>query len=119
MFNIIMIDDNDIMTITINDNIPYEFSPLSKFTILNNQLQKGAEIIAIPIDPNYNRPTIQGVFVSIKNEFNLFSRVTIKIRTNNNRYKSFMPIKYDIVYRYTQSKETLQRKAFIDLFESL
>ena len=113
-----MIND-DIMTITLSNSIPSEFSPVSKYTLMNRNLPCGVEILAIPIDPNYNRPAIKGTLVSIYNEFNLFSRLTMKIRFDSGHYKIFSPIKYDISFRYKKTKEDLKREAIINLLNSL
>ena len=103
-----MINDNDIMTISINNHIPLEFTPVSKHMLMNYALPIGVEIHAEPIDFNKKQPIINGVFVSINNERNLYSRLTMKIRTDSGSYKTFMPIKYDILYRYKKTKKEIE-----------
>ena len=94
-----MINNNDIMTISLNHNLPSEFIPASKFMFLNNSIPLGVEIYAEPIDPNKKFPIILGTLISISNS-HLYSKLILKVRLHSGFYRSFLPIHYNLLYRH-------------------
>jgi hypothetical protein len=119
-----MIDDNDIMTITLNQ-LPVEFSPVSKNMLMNESIPLGVEIYAEPIDPNNKLPIILGTLVSIQNQSRLFSKLILKIRLRSGYYRIFYPIKYDVFYKQkvkqsqSEIKEDRKRANMLALLEQL
>jgi hypothetical protein len=116
-----MIDQNDVMTITLNDNTN-GFALASKMDIMNGRLHNGIYIKAIPIDPNKSQKEIEGILLYTNNELNLYSKLTMKLRYRKNgslRYTIFQPIKYDVYYKEVEDEDNSKRKIFLELLDFL
>lgn len=93
-----------------------------KKTLMKGKLSVGMLIKAIPHEFNHRGKIIDGTFISINNNEQLYSKLVIKLSIKDDngktKYIKFQPIRYIIYYKDNDDDDD-KRIFFINLLEKL